>query len=68
MKDFLNKNIGSLTGAVIAIFLGVMFMVIGFWKTLLLLLLGLIGFMIGNERIRKAISESLKKIFGSDEE
>ena len=68
MKDFLNKNIGSLIGAIIAIFLGVMFMVIGFWRTLLLILLGVIGFMLGNERIRESVGDALRRIFGSNED
>lgn len=68
MKDFLNKNIGSLIGAVIAILLGVLFMAVGFWRTLLLLLLGAIGFMLGNARIRESMGNAIKRIFGSEEE
>lgn len=68
MKDFLNKNIGSLIGAAIAIFIGVMFLAVGFWKSLLLILLGIIGFMLGNERIRTSAAKSISRLFGSDDE
>ncbi len=67
MKDFFEKNPGSFIGAVIAIFIGIIFFVIGFWRTLLLLLLGLIGFMLGNERIRTAVGEAIKRLFGSND-
>jgi len=68
MKDFLNKNIGSLIGTAIAIFLGVMLLVIGFWKTMLLILLGVIGFLLGNVRIRSAVVETFRRIFDSEEQ
>ncbi|MEX1308750.1 MAG: DUF2273 domain-containing protein [Eubacteriales bacterium] len=68
MKDFLNKNIGSFIGTAIAIIIGVIFLLVGFWKSMLLILLGVIGFMLGNERIRTAITSSISRLFDSDKE
>ncbi len=67
MKDFFDKNSGSFIGAVIAVFFGIIMLSIGFWRTLLLILLGLVGFMLGNERIRTTVSEAIKRVFGSND-
>jgi uncharacterized membrane protein len=67
MKDFFEKNSGSFVGAAIAVFFGIIILIIGFWRTLLLILLGIVGFILGNERLRTAVGNAIKRIFSSND-
>jgi len=47
MIEFISEHIGGIIGAVIGFVLGILFLVFGFWNTVLLLGCACIGFLLG---------------------
>ena len=68
MKDFFDRHIGGLIGAGVMVALGVLFLTIGFFKTLFLFIMAVIGFIIGSKRVREAFAETFKRVFGKEQD
>lgn len=47
ISDFVNENPGKSVGAVSGLILGVLILAFGFWKTIVILLFIILGFIIG---------------------
>lgn len=47
ISDFVNENPGKSVGAVSGLILGVLILTFGFWKTIVILLFIILGFIIG---------------------
>jgi uncharacterized membrane protein len=47
ISDFVNENPGKSVGAVSGLILGVLILAFGFWKTVVILLFIILGFIIG---------------------
>ncbi|MBP7738572.1 MAG: DUF2273 domain-containing protein [Spirochaetes bacterium] len=50
IADWIKKNPGKTIGAAFGFVIGILLLTIGWWKTLIVLLLAFIGFIIGKSR------------------
>ncbi len=63
-REFVEKNIGTMIGAGAGLILGILFLSIGFFQTLLLLVLSAAGGCIGAfPKVRQVIGSWFKNLF-----
>lgn len=60
-KQFVKRNAGPLWGVGIALVIGILILTINFWRTLLLCLLAVLGFIVGT-LFQKDGKERLQKL------
>lgn len=70
-KDFLLRYGGKLFGALMGLTAGILFLTLGFWKTILLLALMVVGWLLGGligSRFGNRMKHALKHIIGEMDE
>ena len=68
MKALIEKYIGGVIGGGIGLLAAILFLTIGFFRTLFIVLMMGLGFIIGYQPVRQAIAVSIGKIFRNREE
>lgn len=48
-KDLWERHPGKLMGSIIGVFFGIIYLIVGFWDTLMFAIIALIGFYIGRK-------------------
>ncbi|NDI34224.1 DUF2273 domain-containing protein [Chengkuizengella sediminis] len=61
-KDLWERHPGKLIGPIIGVFFGIIYLIVGFWDTLMFVLIVFIGFYIGRKVDLKERSEIFTKI------
>ncbi|MBQ6476345.1 MAG: DUF2273 domain-containing protein [Clostridia bacterium] len=68
-KNFYRGHKSGVWGACIGLTAGLLFVLIGFWKTIFLLLCVAVGFLIGKIYVSDTpLGEKMRKVFGNRED